>query len=112
MNIAYFHSMANQRRKKTITMLEGASDPLEDPHGILNIALDYYKNLFSFHPKLHVGLAENFWETSEKVSSEQNSYLDCDFSDTEVREVVFRSYVEGAPSPNGFSVFSTIPGSY
>lgn len=46
MNIAYFHSMANQRRKKTITMLEGASDPLEDPQGILNIALDYYKKPF------------------------------------------------------------------
>jgi hypothetical protein len=46
-NIAYFHVVANQRRrKKQIMVLEGNDGPLEDTKGMLALAMAYYKDLF------------------------------------------------------------------
>lgn len=49
-NTAYFHAVANQRRKKMISVLEGPHGPVEDTPGVLNIAVDYYKFLFGAEP--------------------------------------------------------------
>jgi hypothetical protein len=47
-NITYFHVAANQRcRKKMIESLRGPYWMVHDTPGILKIAADYYKNLFS-----------------------------------------------------------------
>jgi hypothetical protein len=48
-NTAFFHVVANQRRrKKKITRLEGPDGMVEDNKGMLDIAVAYYKSLFSY----------------------------------------------------------------
>jgi hypothetical protein len=102
-NTAYFHAIANQRRrKKQITQLEGPDGVVEDNKGMLKITVDYYKALFSAEDRLDINLADDFWDENDLVSEEQNLILDADFSEKEVKEAVFGSYADGAPGPDGF----------
>jgi hypothetical protein len=60
-NTAYFHAVANQRRrKKQIAQLEGPDGVVEDNKGMLKIAVDYYKALFSAEDRLDINLANDF----------------------------------------------------
>jgi hypothetical protein len=102
-NTAYFHAIANQRRrKKQITPLEGPDGIVEDNKGMLNIAVEYYKALFCAEDRLDINLADDFWDENDIVTNEQNLILDADFSEKEVKEPVFGSYADGAPGPDGF----------
>jgi hypothetical protein len=102
-NIAYFHAVANQRwRKKQITQLEGPDGIVEDNKCMLNIEVEYYKALFCAEDRLDINLAGDFWDDNDIVTNEQNMILDDDFSEKEVKEAVFGSYADGAPSPDGF----------
>jgi hypothetical protein len=102
-NTAYFHAVANERRrKKQITQLEGPDGVVEDNKGMLNIAVDYYKALFSAEDRLDINLADDFWDENDMVTEEQNLILDADFSEKEVKEAVFGSYADSAPGPDGF----------
>jgi hypothetical protein len=102
-NTAYFHAIANQRRRtKQIMKLEGNNGPMEDTKGMLALAVDYYKSLFGFDEKLDISLADDFWNETEKVTDAQNRMLDERFFEQEVKDAVFGSYAEGAPGPDGF----------
>lgn len=64
--------------------------------------MQFYKNLFSKEEDSKVKLDANFWEEDEKVTSVENELLEAPFSEEEIKEAVFGSYAEGAPSPDGF----------
>jgi hypothetical protein len=60
-NTTYFHAVANQRcRKKRIESLRGLDGLVHDTPGILRIAKDYYKNLFSWESRGAATLDEHF----------------------------------------------------
>lgn len=102
-NTAYFHAMANKRRrKKQINMLIGPNGEVTDTRSIMKIAVDFYKHLFGAEKGLDISLSDDFWDPSEMVSESHNSELDADFSEDEIKEAVFGSYAEGAPGPDGF----------
>jgi hypothetical protein len=103
-NTAFFHSIANQRRrKKQITQLQGEADMVEDNKGMLDIDVNYYKGLFSQEPCLDIDISDEFWDPGDLVSQDHNNMLNANFSEKEVKEAIFGSYAEGAPGPNGFS---------
>jgi hypothetical protein len=67
-NTSYFHSVANQRRrKKQIDQLEGPDGMVEDNKGMMKIVVDYYKSLFGFEEKLDINLANDFWNMEDLV---------------------------------------------
>jgi hypothetical protein len=68
---------------------------------MMKIAVDFYKNLFAKEPDVGVKLGSNFWEDKDKVSEEENSQLLAPFSESEIKEVIFSCYSEGAPGPDG-----------
>ncbi|GJN11160.1 hypothetical protein PR202_ga29332 [Eleusine coracana subsp. coracana] len=60
-NTAYFHALANQRRrKKFISKLEGPNGMVNSTADIMNVAVDFYKNLFGFEPTMNLNLADDF----------------------------------------------------
>lgn len=102
-NTAYFHALANQRRRKTsLAVLEGPNGPVYDVPGMLEVASSYYKDLFGFEPGPNISLDALFWDNQDLVTSEENGLLEQPFSEEEIKNAVFGSYAAGAPGPDGF----------
>jgi hypothetical protein len=96
-NTAYFFAVANQKkRNKTISCLEGDDGILEDTNCMIDHAFGFYKELFGEEHRDNISLGEDFWEEHEKVTEEGKEILEADFSEQEIREVIFDSYADGA----------------
>jgi hypothetical protein len=65
---------------------------------MLGVAMDYYKNLFGFEDRPNIMLKSDFF-----FSKDENDMLSRSFLEEEIREVVFSSYANGAPGPDGLS---------
>lgn len=75
-NTAHFQAVANQRsRKKKIECLESPTGLVYDQKGMLRIAVEFYKNLFSKELDSGARLEDNFWEEEDKVTREENLVL-------------------------------------
>ena len=60
-NTAYFHALANQRRrKKQLAVLEGPLGPVHSTPEMLLVATDFYKSLFGFEAKPNIHLSMDF----------------------------------------------------
>ena len=70
---------------------------------MMDIALNFYKDLFAREERVNINLDDNFWSESEKVSNEENELLVAPFSEEEIKEAIFSCYAEGAPGPDGLS---------
>ena len=70
---------------------------------MLEVATDFYKNLFGFESKHNICLGPSFWEENELVTQEDNDLLQKNFSEEEIKEAIFGSYAHGAPGPDGLS---------
>ena len=81
--------------------LEGPDGPVEETRPKLQMAVNFYKNLFGFEPRSGVGLENSFWNEEDKITSEENSWLESDFTEEEIKTAVFDSYADGAPGPDG-----------
>lgn len=71
--------------------------------GMMNIAVDYYKNLFAKEVESGVELSQDFWDNEDKVSEDENKLLTAPFSEEEIKAALFSCYAEGAPRPDGLS---------
>jgi mannosylglycoprotein endo-beta-mannosidase len=102
-NTAYFHVVANQRRrKKFIHVLDGPDGPVTNKD-MLKIATNCYKDLFKYETRPDIRLEDTFFSENEKVSLEENIMLGSAFTEEQVNIGVFGSYVDGAPGPDGLS---------
>jgi hypothetical protein len=96
--------VANQSsRKKRIEVLEGPNGLVEDQKGMLDIAVAFYKKLFAREERGSVRLANDFWQTEDLITSEENDLLTMSFTEKEIKEVVFSCYADVAPGPDGVS---------
>lgn len=102
-NTSYFHDVANQRRKTLIHALEGPQGTATETKDMIEVASSFYKDLFCFEDREGFSLAQDFFSEGEKVTAADNSVLQAPFSEQEVKKVVFDSYADGAPGPDGLS---------
>jgi len=103
-NTAYFQAVANQRnRKKRIECLEGEEGLLTDHESMMEHAMGFYKKFFAQEEDYGVKLDTNFWGEEDKVTVDENEFLEAPFTVEEIKDAVFSSYAEGAPGPDGFS---------
>lgn len=47
----------------------------------MEVAIDYYKNIFGFEPKPNILFDDQFWSPEEKVTDEENALLEQPFSE-------------------------------
>lgn len=99
-NTKYFQTVANERRKTFIHSLEG---PVHETKDIIEIANNFYKDLFKYEERPDISLTDNFFQGEDKVSSAENLILEAPFTEQEVKKAVFDSYSDGAPRPDGLS---------
>lgn len=72
---------------------------------MLEIASNFYKNLFRKEEASGFSLSNNFFSPQDKVSPEENGQLSAPFSEEEVKAAVFGSYSDGALGPDGVPFF-------
>ena len=72
-----------------------------DQNGMMEIALNFYKDLFAKEERGALSLGSDFWSTRDLVSVEENDFLCAPFSETKIKEAIFSCYAEGAPGPDG-----------
>jgi hypothetical protein len=85
-NTAYFHAVANQRRrKKRINVLEGSDGPVTDQKGMLKIVTEFYKELFKKEERSDIRLMNDFFSPEEKVTLQENLELEKEFSEDELK---------------------------
>ena len=56
---------------------------------MLNIAVDFYKNLFGKEPDSEITLDSDFWGNDEKRTNLEKDLLERPFSENEIKEAVF-----------------------
>lgn len=101
-NTTYFQAVANQRnRKKKIEILNGPDGPVQDTKSMLEIAVNFYKDLFKKESRGDISLGDNFWSSEDKVTAEENNDLEAPILEEELKEAVFSCYPEGTPGPDG-----------
>ena len=103
-NTTYFHVVANQRRRKNqLSILEGPNGPVYSTKDMLDVATDFYKNLFGYEPRPNIHLDDQFWSEEELMTEAENASLEKPFSEEEIKEAIMSSYASGAPGPDGLS---------
>jgi hypothetical protein len=104
-NTAFFHSVANgRRRKKIITSLQEGGVVVEGVEEIKKVVTEYYKKLFGSVPAPDIHLSEDVWPEGRKISSAENEALTADFSDEEIEETIKELKNNTAPGPDGMPV--------
>ena len=89
--------------KKQIAVLDGPLGAVESNADMLEVASSFYKNLFSAEDRINLTLGPDFGDPEDMVTNAENEMLQKPFSEEEIREAIFTSYVAGAPGPDGFS---------
>jgi hypothetical protein len=102
-NTKYFHAAANQRRKTTVHTIEGHDRVVDSTKEIIEVVTQYYKNLFRFESRPDIKLSEGFFTDEERLTEGEKEKLEKRFSEKEIKKVVFKSYSDGAPGPDGIS---------
>jgi hypothetical protein len=83
-NTAYFHALANQRkRKKTLAILDGPDGTVESTEEMLQIASTFYKNLFAKETRSDFSLGDDFWDEADLLNDEEIALLDSPFYEEE-----------------------------
>jgi hypothetical protein len=85
-------------------VLEGhLGSEVSETKEMLNLVVEYYKNIFGKEDRLEISLMDSFWDPEDLVSNEENDMLDAPFTEDEIKEAVFGSYAEGALGLDGFT---------
>lgn len=103
-NTAYFHGVANGRKRKClIRSLQDNGEVISETGDLMVHITNYYKNLFGSERQSTIRLHQDLWDPNSKISVEENEELTKPFTVTELEEVVMSMRDGSAPGPDGFS---------
>jgi hypothetical protein len=103
-NTRYFQAVANQRRRKNnVHCMEGPEETVQSTEEIVEVATNYYNELFKFEPRPNINISSDFFTENDKVTLEEVEILETPFFEEEIKKAVFGSYSDGAPGLDGLS---------
>ena len=98
-NMAYFHSIANGRRRKTaILSLEDEGIVIEDKDQLRVHITEFYKTLFGKTPPSEVSLHPSIWAEQGHVTKEECNELVKPFSMKEIESAISEMKNNTAPT--------------
>jgi hypothetical protein len=104
-NTAYFHRVANgRRRKNTMYSLKKDDIHIQGTADLLTHATEYYKMLFGPGEGNLMQLADSVWSAQEKLSVEDNMVLNEPFSEEEIQAAINSMVKNKAPGPDRIPV--------
>jgi hypothetical protein len=104
-NTAYFHHVANERRRKnTMYSLKKDDIHIQGTADLLTHATEYYKMLFGPGEGNLMQLADSVWSRQEKLSVEDNMVLNEPFSEEEIQAAINSMVKNKAPGPDGIPI--------
>jgi mannosylglycoprotein endo-beta-mannosidase len=104
-NTAYFHAIANGRRRKcSIPCLWDRDNLLEDARDIFDHVYSFYKELFTVGPRSGISLLVDVWPVGAMVSANENVELTRPFSLEEVGKAIMEMKADSAPGPDELPV--------
>jgi len=104
-NTRFFHLVANgKHRKQHIYKLENDQGAVVGDDQLKSHITQFYKNLFGTPDMSKITLMENQILDIPQVSPEENNVLISEFTESKVRDAVFRMEHNKAPCPDGFPV--------
>ena len=83
--------------------MDGPEGPVVEQKAMMEVAVNFYKDLFKNEGRPNIHLADDFWNHNEKITEVENNVLTAPFTELEIKEAVFSCYAEGAPGPDGIS---------
>jgi hypothetical protein len=102
-NTKYFQMIANGKRRKTrFFHLEQDEGIVEGEEQLNRYITNYYKSLFGRSEVGGLSLNESLVEDIPQITSAESEMLMANFSEKEVREVIFQMKHNKAPGPDGF----------
>ena len=105
LNTEFFHRMANgKKRKNTIFSIQKDGVEIEDLDMILDLAINYYKDLFGHSGRSDIKLQQGCWTNEEKISQTESENLCKNFDMEEVKQAVFGMEKNTAPGPDHLPV--------
>ena len=98
-NTAYFHAIANGRRRKcAIVSLKSDEGIITDKLAIQSHIYDFYRDLYCSE------LCRDSWALSGRTSAEENHELALSFLPEELDKVLQETKTDTAPGPDGLPV--------
>ena len=105
LNTAYFHWIANgRRRKKSVQSLQEGDVVVEGTENLIKHATEYYKKLFGPAPGNMFRLDPDLWSPEEKLNEEDNLDLTKPFTIEEAKNALFSMEPNKAPGPDNIPV--------
>ena len=105
LNTSYFHKIANGRkRKNTVLCLKNGEDMVEGTKDLLDLATNYYKDLFGPAPGNLFEISPGLWSPEERLNEEDNNNLSREFTCEEVKNALFSMDINKAPGPDNIPI--------
>jgi hypothetical protein len=95
--------LIREKGKKIIACLQHEGVTFTENKEMLEHARQFYKKLFGEEARDNIKLGEDFWDSDEKVTPEENELLETEITEDEIIVAIKESYEEGSPGPYGFS---------
>jgi hypothetical protein len=83
--------------------MEGPEETVQSTEEIVEVATNYYNELFKFEPSPNINISSDFFTENDKVTLEEVEILETPFFEEEIKKAVFGSYSDGAPGLDGLS---------
>lgn len=104
-NTAYYHGVANRKKRKSIIRsLEDEGRVIDDQMELKDHIKQYYKSLFGSESPPKIFPSQDMWTKRGRLDQDDNEYLTRPFTMEEIEKAFKGMKTNTAPGPDGLPV--------